>query len=240
MGDTATPEPPQDQPWLSANSLRSADIVVPAVLRFVRAQRVVDFGCKHGEWLTVFRRYGASTVLGFDQQIRAGRLIINRSEFRVADLNTPTSLAERFDLAVCIEVAEHLQESSAAPLVHTLTSVAPVVLFSAAIPGQGGHGHHNEQPRAYWHALFGEHGFRPIDCLRPQIWQDPRIAFWYRQNLIFYASAAGLEQYPALALEAQKEIASDLDLIHVAVLHPPSVAERIKAAVRRVVARRGR
>jgi hypothetical protein len=93
-----------------------------------------------------------------DQEKRADWLAVDRSEFRVADLNQPLKLSEKFDLAVCIEVAEHLQRAAAAPLVQTLTSVAPVVLFSAAIPGQGGHGHYNEQPRSFWHALFAQHG----------------------------------------------------------------------------------
>lgn len=185
----------------------------------------------------MFRRYGVGTILGFDQQKRAHRLIIDPSEFRVADLNQTIDVPERFDLAVCIEVAEHLAKTSSAPLVRALTSVAPVVLFSAAIPGQGGHGHHNEQPRPYWHALFAEQGFFPIDCLRSRIWQDQRVAFWYRQNLFFYAASAGLAKHPQLAAEAQKDLALDLELVHVGVLHRRSVLQRLQSILRGLVRR---
>jgi SAM-dependent methyltransferase len=203
-------------PYHSQNSLRSAEIVVPLVNTYVRPRSVLDVGCKHGEWLTVFSRNGAVRVLGYDRQKRADRgLLIAGADFRVADLNEPLALDDQFDLAVCLEVAEHLFPRAAAALVATLTSVAPVVLFSAATPGQGGHGHVNEQPRAHWHALFERHGFAPIDCLRPQLWQDPRVAFWYRKNILFYARVATLPALPALHAEARIERASDLELVHV-------------------------
>ena len=112
-----------------------------------------------------------TTLLGLDQQKHADKLTVAASQFRVADLNRPVDTSEKFDLVVCIEVAEHLDKAAAAPLVRTLTRTAPVVLFSAAPPGQGGHGHVNEQPRAYWHALFAQHGFASVDCFRPKIWR---------------------------------------------------------------------
>ena len=220
---------PSSNVYLSDNSLRSAAVVVPLVLALVPARSVVDFGCKHGEWLSVFRHHGVGRTLGFDQQKRADWLAIDRADFRVADLNGPMDLSERADLAVCIEVAEHLREASAEPLVHTLTTVAPVVLFSAALPGQGGHGHLNEQPREYWHRLFKQDGFAPIDCLRPRIWQDTRVAFWYRQNLFLYASAEGLSKHSALSAEASQDRAADLELVHVSVLHRRSLAQRLAA-----------
>src|SRR4051812_24408135 len=210
-----TDSPLGTNPWLSQNSLQSAERLVPLILRYVRPGRVVDLGCKHGEWLSVFKQRGVSTVLGVDQQKRSGWLAIGDAEFRAADLNEPLVLPEAFDLAVCVEVAEHLRAASAPILIETLTTAAHVVLFSAATPGQGGHGHVNEQPRAYWHGLFARHGFMPIDCLRPQIWQELQIAFWYRQNLFFYANDSGLELHPELAGEAVRQRADDLELVHV-------------------------
>ena len=116
---------------------------------------------------------------------RDGRtpLIIESSQFCTADLNQALEPVGAFDLAVCVEVAEHLRKHAAPTLVDALTLAAPVVLFSAATPGQGGHGHLNERPRAFWHALFGARNFVSIDCLRPQIWQNKQVASWSRQNL---------------------------------------------------------
>src|SRR4029079_10313289 len=171
-------------PATSLNSLGAARIVVPIVLEYAPARSVVDFGCKHGEWLSVFREHGCDRLLGFDQAKRITQgLLIDEREFTVADLRQPLLLQQRFDLAVCIEVAEHLPESAAAGLVKTLTRVAPIVLFSAALPGQGGHGHLNEQPRGYWDDLFRGDGYTAVDCLRPRIWQNAEVAWWYRQNL---------------------------------------------------------
>jgi hypothetical protein len=214
----AVPAEPR-RPFISYNSLESAAVVVPLVRGFVPADSVVDFGCKHGEWLSVFREHGSTRLRGFDLEKRIGHgLLINADEFVVADLRQPVQLNDRFDLAVCIEVAEHLPESAAAPLVRTLTSAAPAVLFSAAVPGQGGHGHLNEQPRQYWNDLFAAYGYTPIDCLRPRIWQDPAVAWWYRQN-IFLMCSEEMRQSPGLRAEASRAIAGDLDLVHVDILN---------------------
>ena len=58
------------------------------------------------------------------------------------------------------------------------------VIFSAAIPGQGGTGHLNEQFPAYWSKLFNENGFAVNSDFRFGIWNDDRIENWYRQNLM--------------------------------------------------------
>jgi hypothetical protein len=228
-------------PHHSLNSLRSAEVVVPLVHGLVHPTSVVDFGCKHGEWLSGFRRAGVVRVVGYDQQTRADRgLLISPAEFRVADLNNALVVSEKFDLAVCIEVAEHLRKSAAEPLVATLTSVAPVVLFSAALPGQGGHGHLNEQLREYWHELFEKHGCKPIDCLRPRIWQDSRVAYWYRQNMFLYVSAAAVTRYPGLNAQLEHPPASDLELIHVDVLKKLTVNASLGGGLARLFAFLGR
>ena len=220
---------------ISFNSLSSAEVVVPLVLEFVQARSVVDFGCKHGEWLSVFRNHGATTLLGFDQPKRISQgLLISSTEFRAADLRCPVSIDGRFDLAVCIEVAEHLPASAAELLISTLTNIAPVILFSAAIPGQGGHGHSNEQPREYWTDLFSARGFVCIDCLRGRIWQDADVAWWYRQNLLMYCREDALAEYPALDKEFRRRRAGDLEAIHVDILARRSLWSKAKAVLRAV------
>ena len=226
-------------PATSLNSLGAARIVVPIVLEYAPARSVVDFGCKHGEWLSVFREHGCDRPLGFDQAKRITQgLLIDEREFTVADLRQPLLLQQRFDLAVCIEVAEHLPESAAAGLVKTLTRVAPIVLFSAALPGQGGHGHLNEQPRGYWDDLFRGDGYTAVDCLRPRIWQNAEVAWWYRQNLFMFFSAEALQQSP---LRASAGRTNDIDLVHVDILNRPSLKRAAAAAIRglaRRIARR--
>lgn len=175
--------------WLDETSPASAEVVVPIVLDLVGPSSVVDVGCGRGAWLAVFRRHGVADVLGVDGAwVDRGSLLVPAESFRAADLGRPTDLGRSFDLAVCLEVGEHLPESAAPALVETLTAAAPAVLFSAAIPGQGGVGHVNEQWPGYWAELFARRGFVALDVLRPLIWEDARVASWYRQNCFLYAT----------------------------------------------------
>ena len=102
------------------------------------------------------------------------------------DLNQPIHMDRNFDLALCREVAEHLPERSARPLVESLTRLAPIVVFSAAIPSQGGEGHCNEQWPSFRSELFAAYGFSPLVDLRQRIWTNEAVDIWYRQNMVCY------------------------------------------------------
>lgn len=92
----------------------------------------------------------------------------------------------RWDLAVSLETAEHVPAARSADLVGWLCSLAPVVLFSAAAPGQGGEGHVNEQWPGYWADLFADRGYDGTGQMRWRIWEDDRVCWWYRQNLLLF------------------------------------------------------
>jgi hypothetical protein len=111
------------------------------------------------------------------------------------------SLGRRFDLVVSLEVAEHLDASAADGFVASLVRHGDVVLFSAAIPFQGGHHHVNEQFADYWAERFAAHGYRALDFLRPQIWSESGILWWLRQNVLLFAHERALEQHPRLRAE---------------------------------------
>lgn len=201
-----------------AGSLASARLVVPAVLALVPARRVVDVGCGTGAWLSVFAEQCVGDVRGVDGPwVERARLLIPADRFVTADVGAPLppELGADYDLACCLEVGEHLPAAAAPTLVASLTRLAPVVLFSAAIPGQGGTGHVNEQWPTWWAALFAQQGFRPVDCLRPRLWNEPGVQWWYAQNTILYASDEGLRRNPALAAEARRlGDAPPLPLVH--------------------------
>ena len=169
-------------------SRESAEAVLPSILQFVQPMSVVDVGCGAGTWLAAFRSYGIEDLRGVDgHYVQPDDLEIPPTQFTPHDLTKPLDLGRRFDLALCLEVAEHLPERNAAGLIEMLVSLAPVVLFSAAIPGQGGFEHLNEQWPSYWARRFATHDFVAVDCLRFRLWNDSRIAWWYRQNLLFFA-----------------------------------------------------
>jgi len=110
--------------------------------------KVLDVGCGPGIYVKALREAGVHAD-GVDLDPRCPYDVMDVFSDEFAD-----KYAGKYDLAMCIEVAEHLPESRANELVKTLTSVAPTVLFSAAVPGQGGHGHINCQPKSYWVEKF--------------------------------------------------------------------------------------
>lgn len=184
-----------------AGSYKSAKSVVPLLIELVQPNSVVDFGCGVGTWLVCFKENGIEDVLGLEGAwALENGLEIHRSLFKTVDLTAPVKLEKVFDLAICLEVAEHLPQSAAATLVESLVRAAPVVVFSAAIPGQGGINHVNEQWQDYWVEEFGKQGYKAADVIRPIIWLNPDIRFYYRQNILLFTRAD-----TSLSLPAYKE-----------------------------------
>lgn len=196
-----------------AGARRSARVVVPIVLDLLAPSSVVDVGCGLGTWLRVFREHGVEDVVGVDGDyvVRAG-LSIPPDRFVAHDLAQPLELGRTFDLAVSLEVAEHLPEAAAQTFVDSLSRLAPAILFSAAVPSQDGVNHVNTQWPTYWRALFAPRGFRLVDYVRPLIWENGDVEFWYRQNVLLFAQPEVVEAHPVLATEAQ--VRRPLDVIH--------------------------
>ncbi|HEV3481456.1 MAG TPA: methyltransferase domain-containing protein [Candidatus Acidoferrales bacterium] len=200
---------------IRAGSVRSAEEIVPLVLGLVPARSVVDVGCGDGSWLSVFRRNGVLDVLGIDgDYVQRDTLQIPPEQFQAADLSKPVQAGRKFDLAVSLEVAEHLPPESAATFVESLTQLAPVVLFSAAIPLQGGMHHVNEQWPDKWAGLFQEHGYRLVDCIRKRVWQNEAVEYWYAQNALLFVRSDVLEGNKSLALEFERTNLNQLRLVH--------------------------
>lgn len=166
---------------------RSADAVVPRFLEHYRPESVVDVGCGEGWWGAAFRDAGCD-VIGLDGgEVSDAQIVVETTDLTDFGIDRGTA-----DLAVSLEVAEHLPADAASGFVELLCGLAPVVLFSAAIPGQGGTGHLNEQWPAYWVDLFEQHGFGVSGAFRMLIWDDDRVENWYRQNMLVAAKDANL------------------------------------------------
>lgn len=194
---------------------RSAWEIVPLILEMVTLNSVIDVGCGTGSWLSVFNQVGVPTVCGIDNaSLEKARLQIPRECLIKQDLTKEFQIKQRFDLAMSLEVAEHLPESSARDIVRGLVSASDLVLFSAAIPHQGGTNHVNEQWPEYWAELFAEHGYVPVDCLRERIWNNESVAYWLAQNLLFYVKKDALARYPMLAAAHAQTDPSKLTRVH--------------------------
>ena len=196
-------------------NLVSARVVAPLVAGLVRPKSVVDIGCGRGLWLKAFLEQGVEDVAGYDgDYVDIEKLAFPKARFHAVDLEKPIKLDRTFDLAVCLEVGEHLSDSISDTLVQTLTASAPVVLFSAAIPLQGGSRHINEQWPEYWEKKFSAHGYVPVDALRRHLWGDSRVSFFYQQNVLFYVRKDALSRYPALEEEIRSGHDKALPLVH--------------------------
>lgn len=197
-----------------AGSYRSAQQVATLVCSLIHPQSVLDVGCGVGAFLKAFSEAGVPSLLGLDgEYVPREKLMIDANCFMPADLAMPLRLGRRFDLVVSLEVAEHLPVAAASTFVQSLVDHGDVVLFSAAIPGQGGVNHVNEQWPSYWAAIFADHGLQAYDLIRPRIWADDRIEWWYRQNCLIFARPQRLHEVPALAT-ANATAHSSLNLVH--------------------------
>jgi SAM-dependent methyltransferase len=194
-------------------SARSAEIVVPVVVEALHPRSVVDVGCGTGAWLAEFRRSGVQDILGVDNHTPSGHLKIPEVDFRRYDLRNALSLERRFDLAISLEVAEHLPPDCSEAFVRSLTRLAPLVLFSAAVPFQGGWGHTNERWQDSWRALFRASDFHAVDLIRHRLWSHAGVEAYYLQNCLLYAHSDALER---LASDGLNPVGPDtsLDVIH--------------------------
>jgi SAM-dependent methyltransferase len=206
-----------DAAWFAgrrAGARRSAEIVLPLVLELVAPRRIVDLGCGTGSWLAVARELGVEDVLGVDgDYIQQSAFEIPADRFRAHDLREPLDLGQHFDLALSTEVGEHLREEDSDTFMDSLVRVAPVILFSAAVPFQGGTRHLNEQWQDWWAERFRARGFTAVDCVRPRIWSDPRVKYFYAQNMLLYVREDVLTEHPALA-RAAGETSFPLRVVH--------------------------
>jgi len=165
----------------------AAQAIVPLALHATGARSVVDVGCGVGTWLAVCAEQGIEDYVGIDgYHVDADLLQIPRDHFQIADLREPLTFDRTYDLALSVEVVEHLPPETSAAFVKQLTSAASSVLFSGAIPGQTGPGHINERWPSFWAELFAAHDYFPVDEIRPQVWSREDVVFWYRQNVLLY------------------------------------------------------
>ncbi len=229
-------------------SLKSARAVAPFVLRHLKAASILDVGCGAGAWLAAYLEAGVSEVVGVDGgYVRPEQLLVDASRFQATNVASPFRLGREFDVAQCLEVAEHLDPSASETLVDNLVAHAPIVVFSAAPPGQGGEHHVNERPYEYWRDLFEARGYRLFDFLRRQVRDRSDVEAWYRYNLLVFVRDDAIDRLdPAVAATriAAKARVPELAPIgwqlrrRVLSLLPPRLVTYLAAVKHRMVLRR--
>jgi SAM-dependent methyltransferase len=182
---------------ISGGSARSAQKLLPLMLDALPVHSVVDIGCGRGAWLAEFRHLGVGDVVGVDgEYVSPDTLVIPPSQYTSRDITNSFDLGRQFDLALCLEVGEHIATEKSTALVANIVAHAPVVMFSAAVPGQGGQDHINEQPLEFWRRLFEAHGYVAFDPFRPQLRGARDVEPWYRNNVLLYVRHDLVETLP--------------------------------------------
>jgi hypothetical protein len=192
--------------YIDQGARRSANSLIRCLQSKIKPESVIDFGCGRGVWLSEWAAAGCTDIAGVDgDYVDRERLAIPVDAFFGKDLVQPIDLGRRFDLAQSLEVGEHLPHEASVSLVQSLTTHSDLVLFSAAVPGQGGEFHINEQPLSFWQDLFAERGYTAYDCLRPELFGDTSIEPWYRYNSVLYANDAGAAKLPPEVLKTKTD-----------------------------------
>lgn len=174
-----------------AGAQSSAAVLAPLIVDRFHPDTAIDVGSGEG-WLALELEALDVTTLTVDGPWTEAEMKLDLSidpfpePFEVVEAFEKIESRSPYDVAICLEVAEHVAPGRAAELVAWLCSLAPIVVFSAAVPGQGGEGHVNEQWPAYWAELFLANGYAGSGALRWIIWDDARVSWWYRQNLLVF------------------------------------------------------
>ena len=178
--------------YIDAGSRRSARAVAGLLLPQMNIASLLDIGAGHGAWAAEWLSAGVKDVVAVDgDYVSLHQLAIPTRNFIAHDLATPLILKRKFDLVQTLEVAEHLPHAKADQFVDNLVAHGDVILFSAAVPHQGGEHHVNEQPPEYWRAKFAKRGYAVFDFVRPGLVDKDGVMAWYRFNSYVYANPAG-------------------------------------------------
>lgn len=179
-------------------AVKSRDVIfglLKSIDVLFKGASIIDCGCGIGSW-GFECEYDYD---GIDCNVPEDKLVIEKYRFKNHDLRFPikwgqTDVEYEYSLVLCLEVAEHLEEKYADQLIDTLCSLGNKVLFGAAIPGQGGDNHYNEQWQMYWAEKFIARGFVPksVDWFRSAVFNNKDVSVWYKQNTILYVKESGL------------------------------------------------
>jgi SAM-dependent methyltransferase len=165
------------------HNTRAAEIIIPELKKILNPSNALDVGCGIGTWTKILQEHQIEAK-GLDYfEVDRSLLVIDENDFIPIDLEQGFNLKKKFDLIICLEVLEHLKESSSDRIIDSLTKHSDTLLFSAAIPMQGGDNHVNEQPFSYWQEKFEQKGYYYYDLFREKYWQNESIEWWYRQNM---------------------------------------------------------
>jgi len=149
---------------------------------------VVDLGCGTGVHLKYFEDKNRE-IKGIDGSQKAKEnAVISQKNFEVYDLRNTYEFDEKYDVAFCIEVLEHLEEEHADTILGTLANASDTLVVTAASPNQPGKHHVNLKPKTYWIEKFNVRGYKYRQDKTREIIDDLdlKITKWILKNLMVF------------------------------------------------------
>ncbi len=194
------------------SSVQSAKIILSELFKYTAPNSILDIGCGKGTWLAAAESLGVTSLHGIDGPwVTAASLLSKSIHFKPANMEQLIPIEQRYDLAISVEVAEHISLARAPAFVGALCDASDVVMFGAAVVGQGGENHVNEQRQSFWVKQFELKGYQCFDVLRPAVWDNEKIAPWYRQNTLVFVNSKNAVLLDRFAARSAVRI---IDLIH--------------------------
>lgn len=200
----------------------TAEEVFKVINMYLRTESILDVGCGSGAWLEAGFKLGVKRATGVDLWSSI-EVVENNPNLKpnIAD-NTLKLIVRDFvedsttefiksDLAMCLEVVEHLPEHVGRNLVQRLTESANFIVFSGAQPGQGGTYHINEQPLTYWVEEFKKYGFNVYDPFRLTLQNQSNLPRFYALNTLLFVNQNAIESSDLLLNVDQLQACRVLD-----------------------------
>ena len=215
--------------------LESSNEILKIIFDIFKPKSILDVGCGRGAWLKKSKELGTEKIYGIDGAWNNGKLIDDQIVFESVDLNKDFKFNNQFDLTLCLEVAEHLDKKIAKNFISCLSKTSNVILFSAAFKYQGGVNHINENLHSYWGELFTNNDFLVFDIIRPNIWDNNKISYWYRQNCFLYVRKNSIEHKSFFKNYSFLENLKLMDSIHPEMFFRKVKSQGIKYHFRQII-----
>ena len=185
---------------VTSRAVIASEVALGTILKNFVAQSVIDIGAGDGVWTSTALSIGNPTRLTVVDLPGSTFKLLQKVDKSIKKItlnfeNDMLKNGEPYDLGICVEVIEHISTGRALLLLDWISVNCCTVMFSGAIPGQGGTHHINEQNQSYWLNVMMARGFIPIDNIRPQLYRNGKIPQYYRNNIFFFINSRFIHEH---------------------------------------------
>lgn len=165
------------------HNFKDPKIIIEEILKHFHPKKVIDLWCWLGAFVKTFQDHWIDAYWVNWPRVEKDKLVMNEDRLIIKNLEEFCDFKKWYDMAITIEVAEHIDAKYADNFIKTITSCADIIIFSAAIPWQWWFKHVNEQSPEYREEKFNKLWYRFYDVFRWKFWNNKDIAISHRQNM---------------------------------------------------------